>query len=121
MNLGRRETALLCELLLRGPQTIGELKDRAGRMHRFNDLDEVERCVASMDFVRQLPKQPGTKERRWAQVLSGEPQISATAASSVSDSPRGDRVGQLEAEVASLHQRLDDLERQWAEFKRQFD
>jgi uncharacterized protein YceH (UPF0502 family) len=121
MNLGRRETALLCELLLRGPQTIGELKDRAGRMHRFNDLDEVERCLGSMDFVRQLPKQPGTKEPRWAQVLSGEPQMSASVASAMSEPPRGDRVGQLEAEVAGLRQRLDDLERQWAEFKRQFE
>jgi len=48
LNLGRRETALLCELLLRGPQTLGELKDRAGRMHRFTDTEEVERCLTSL-------------------------------------------------------------------------
>ena len=48
LNLGRREVALLCELLVRGPQTVGELKDRAGRMHRFTDSDEVERCLRAL-------------------------------------------------------------------------
>ncbi len=68
LNLGRREVALLCELLVRGPQTVGELRDRAGRMHRFTDSDEVERCLralserAEQPFVRVLPKLPGTKE-----------------------------------------------------------
>lgn len=114
LNLGRREIALLCELLLRGPQTLGELKDRAGRMHRFSDTDEVERCLTGMDFVKALPRQPGTKEPRWAQLLSGEPPVMAYAHEQAAhaSAERSDRVTQLEAEVAELRQRLDDLERQ---------
>ncbi|HYP08213.1 MAG TPA: YceH family protein [Bryobacteraceae bacterium] len=114
LNLGRREIALLCELLLRGPQTLGELKDRAGRMHRFSDTDEVERCLTGMDFVKALPRQPGTKEPRWAQLLSGEPPVIAYAHEQAAhaSAERSDRVTQLEAEVAELRQRLDDLERQ---------
>ena len=81
LNLGRREMALLCELLLRGPQTTGELRDRAGRMHRFGDTDEVERCLRTLaerpeqSYVILLPRQPGLKEPRWAHLLSGTPQI----------------------------------------------
>ncbi|MEJ7606060.1 MAG: YceH family protein [Bryobacteraceae bacterium] len=76
LNLGRREVALLCELLLRGPQTAGELKDRAGRMHRFSDVDEVESCLRLMSdngLSIKLTKWPGTKEQRHAHLLSGEP------------------------------------------------
>ena len=128
LNLGRREVALLCELLLRGPQTVGELKDRAGRMHRFTDLDEVERCLHGLSerpeqqYVKVLPKQAGMKEPRWAHLLSGEPQVPESATASV----RGritseDRVLQLEAEVATLSRRLDDLEQQWIRFRQQFE
>jgi uncharacterized protein len=128
LNLGRREVALLCELLLRGPQTLGELKDRAGRMHRFTDTDEVERCLAGLNqrpeqqYVKVLPKAPGTKEPRWAHLLSGEPQLQA----SVEGVSRGrlageDRTPELEAEVAELRRRIDDLEQQWLRFKQQFE
>jgi uncharacterized protein len=69
LNLGRREMALLCELMLRGPQTLGELKDRAGRMHRFSDTEEVETCLTGMagrdqPLTAKLPRQAGTKEVR---------------------------------------------------------
>jgi uncharacterized protein len=128
LNLGRRETALLCELLLRGPQTLGELKDRAGRMHRFTDTDEVERCLTSLSerpeqqYVKVLPKAPGTKEPRWAHLLSGEPQIAASAETPVRGRSAGaDRTSELEAEVAALRQRVDDLEQQWQRFKQQFE
>ena len=121
LNLGRREIALICELLLRGPQTLGELKDRAGRMHRFNDLDEVERCLVSLSerptqaLTRQLPKLPGTKEPRWTHLLSGEPDLSGIA--ETIGKPRGDdRVTQLETEVETLRRRLDELERRIAEY-----
>lgn len=128
LNLGRREMALLCELLLRGPQTLGELKDRAARMHRFTDLDEVERCLAGLNakpeqsYVKLLPKHPGTKEPRWAHLLSGEPAMPATAepAARTYSAPE-DRVVRLEAEVTGLRERLDLLERQWAEFRKQFE
>jgi uncharacterized protein YceH (UPF0502 family) len=114
LNLGRREVALVCELLLRGPQTVGELKDRAGRMHRFSDTGEVERCLQSMDFVKALPRQPGMKEPRWAHLLSGEPEFVAHGSTQSFTTDRTDRVGQLEAEVSSLRQRVADLEQKMA-------
>ena len=128
LNLGRREVALLCELLVRGPQTLGELKERAGRMHRFTDVDEVERCLqglsqrAEQPFVRALPKLPGTKEPRWAHLLSGEPQIADfTEAPDRIRSIAGDRITELEGEVTSLRQRVVELEQQFARFKQQFE
>jgi uncharacterized protein len=123
LNLGRRETALLCELLVRGPQTLGELKDRAGRMHRFNDTDEVERCLRALSerpeqrYVTLLPKQSGMKEPRWAHLLSGEPQFAEAPQAAV----RSDRVAELESEVVGLRQRVDELEQQWIRFKQQFE
>jgi uncharacterized protein YceH (UPF0502 family) len=128
LNLGRRETALLCELLVRGPQTVAELKERAARMHRFTDNDEVERCLRGLSerpaqpFTKLLPRQPGTKEPRWAQLLSGEPQIldlpdAPQRTRSISD----DRVAGLESEVASLRERVFELEQQFARFKQQFE
>jgi uncharacterized protein len=117
LNLGRREVALLCELLLRGPQTIGELKDRAGRMHRFSDVGEVERCLAGMEFVKALPRQPGMKEPRWAHLLSGEPDVASAYTSTAPVAfERSDRVGQLEAEIAELRERIDSLEQQMVRF-----
>lgn len=85
LNLGRREIAVLCELLLRGPQTLGELRDRAGRMHRFTDTDEVQSCLTRLQeysggpLIVQLPRQPGQKESRYAHLLSGEPPVQAEA------------------------------------------
>src|SRR4051812_36582132 len=71
LNLGRREVAILCELLNRGPQTVGELRTRAERMHKFSDLDEVESCLRLLaerepPFVVRLERQAGMKEPRWA-------------------------------------------------------
>ena len=75
-NLGRRESALLCVLLLRGPQTPGELRGRGERMHRFDDLGEVVSTLNRMaelqpPLVKVLPRQPGTKEARFAHLLCG--------------------------------------------------
>src|SRR5438270_10163847 len=72
LNMGRRELALLCTLMLRGPQTLGELRDRSERMHNFADLSEVESCLERMpEWVTRLPRQPGQKEARYAHLLSG--------------------------------------------------
>ncbi|MBC7925770.1 MAG: YceH family protein [Bryobacteraceae bacterium] len=112
LNLGRREVAVLCELMLRGPQTSGELRDRASRMHRFSDMDEVEACLARLNehpagsMVKQLPRQAGRKEPRYAHLLSGEPVIpsqpdSADGAMELT-SPLADRVEALEADVREL-------------------
>src|SRR4051794_25451333 len=71
LNLGRREIAVVCELMLRGAQTIGELRDRASRMHKFTDTDEVVSCLTRLQehpsgpLVMQLPRQAGQKEARY--------------------------------------------------------
>src|SRR5512135_1264357 len=69
LNLGRREAAVTCLLLLRGPQTVGELRGRADRLYRFDDLEAVENTLghlAEMGMAKQLLRQPGFKEQRWA-------------------------------------------------------
>lgn len=122
LNLGRREIALLCELMLRGPQTLGELKNRADRMHRFNDLEEVESVLEHMgELVTKLPRRPGEKEQRYAQLLSGQPRMEAAAEPEEAGSPRSDRIGALEQEVARQREELEDLKRQFADFRKQFE
>ena len=76
-NFNRGETAILCVLLLRGPQTPGELRGRTERMHRFEALDEVNSALQRLiqrepPIVRILPRQPGTKEARYMHLLSGD-------------------------------------------------
>ena len=99
LNLGRRELAILCELMLRGPQTLGELRTRAERMHRFDDISEVETVLDRMpELVTKLPRRPGEKEARYAHLLSGAPDVAAAAPEHAVDSvalrPRGpDRRG----------------------------
>jgi uncharacterized protein len=115
-NLGRREAALMCALLLRGPQTVGELRGRTERLYTFDDLEAVESTLhrlAEMEFVRQLPRQAGFKEQRYAHLLCGDVDGSEAAAAPLAV-PRGDRLAQLEAEVA-------DLKRQFEEFRRKFE
>ena len=125
LNLGRREMALLCELMLRGPQTVGELKDRAGRMHRFSDTDEVEACLAAMaerqlPLTIKLPKYPGTKEHRYGHLLSGAEAIPEVPQESARNAGGSDRIGALEAEIADLRGRISALEEELREFRAQF-
>src|SRR5229473_2121485 len=102
LNLGRRELAILCELMLRGPQTLGELRTRAERMHPFDDLAEVESTIDRLpELIVKLPRRAGEKESRYAHLLSGPPATSENEP----DAPvpaRGDRIAALEAEVAQL-------------------
>ncbi len=122
LNLGRRETAILCELMVRGPQTVGELRNRADRMHKFDDLQEVESVLDHMpELVMKLPRRPGEKEQRYAHLFSGEPQVDAIGEEPAAVVPRSDRLGALEAEVAKLHEEIDELKRQFADFRRQFE
>src|SRR5579871_6022394 len=90
LNMGRRETAILCVLMLRGPQTVGEIKGRTERLYAFADLDETETVLQKMmdTFVQRLPHAPGTKEPRYAHTLGGAvemPQQPAAAAPLSSD------------------------------------
>src|SRR5579885_2253393 len=121
-NLGRREAAVLCVLLLRGPQTAGELRGRTERLYAFDDLEAVEatlRHLAEAGFVRQLPRQAGFKEPRWAHLLSGEPveaaeePASEPAAEPVHTRPLADGVAQLEAELAGLRSEFEDFRRRF--------
>jgi uncharacterized protein YceH (UPF0502 family) len=114
-NLGRREAALMCVLLLRGPQTVGELRGRTERLYTFDDLEAVESTLhrlAEMEFVRQLPRQAGFKEARYAHLLCGNVDGLEEAAAPLS-SGRGDRLAHLEAEVAELKRQFEDFRRKF--------
>jgi len=129
-NFSRPEIAVLCVLLLRGPQTPGELRGRTERLHRFNNLEEVQSAVQHLmkrepPLVKVLPRQPGTKEARYAHLLSGDVEAwepEAAPESPVSFiSPDSERLARLENEVASLRQEIADLKQQLADFRKQFE
>jgi uncharacterized protein len=129
-NFYRHEVAILCVLLLRGPQTPGELRGRAERMHPFDDLSAVQSSLQHLmkrepPLVKVLPRQPGAKESRYAHLLSGdvagfEPKADPDA-SVATHSPDRDRIGRLEEELASLHNEVAGLKQQFADFRRQFE
>ena len=133
MHLSAPELALICVLLLRGPQTTGELATRAFRLHEFSGLEEVESTLNSLisrepdPLVKRLPRQPGQKEARFAHLLSGEPSIEAftdTAAPvSVGRRKTGEpeRVEKLEQDVLTLTAEVLKLQQQFEEFKKQFE
>ncbi|HUR59095.1 MAG TPA: YceH family protein [Opitutaceae bacterium] len=126
------EVALLTVLMLRGPQTIGELRTRSERLFAFDTLPEVEETLNALaarqpqPLVTKLPRQPGTKESRYAQLLSGAveatkektPLVESPAAIA---SPENDRVAKLEEEVAALRRELAELREQFAAFKKQLE
>ena len=129
-NFTRHETAILCELLLRGPQTPGELRGRAERMHRFDDLGIVQSTLQRLmkrepPLVKLLPRQPGTKEARYAHLLSGdvetwerEPEAGPIV---ISGSSMGEQIARLEGDVAVLQKEVADLKQQLAAFRKQFE
>ena len=136
-NFYRHEIAILCVLLLRGPQTPGELRTRAERMHPFDDLGAVQSSLQHLmkrepPLVKVLPRQPGTKEARYAHLLSGD--VEEWDAKSVAEpsltpaSVDGERIAHLEREVAALRNDVADfqkevaeLKQKFADFKKQFD
>jgi len=128
-NFDRRETAVLCELLLRGPQTPGELRTRAARMHPFEDLAQVQSTLQRLmerepAIVKVLPRQPGTKEARYAHLLSGDvsaPEPVQVARVVVHETPNAERIARLEKEVAALQQELAEVKQQLAAFRKQFE
>jgi uncharacterized protein len=132
-NLDRRETAILAELLLRGPQTPGELRGRASRMHPFDDLAQVQSTVQRLmqhepPIVKVLPRQPGTKEARHAHLLSGDVSTPAQTQSreaapsgAAENAGSAERIARLEKEVAALRQELADMKQHLAAFRKQFE
>src|SRR5580692_11237281 len=135
-NFDRREIAIVCVLLLRGPQTPGELRGRTDRMYHFEALDDV---VSTLDRLAQrepplsaiLPRQPGTKESRYTHLFSGEPPAADIPTSTAADlsthsassatSSSADRLAQLEEEVAALRRELSEVQQQLAAFRKQFE
>jgi len=125
LNLGRPELAILCELMLRGPQTLGELRTRAERMHAFDDLEQVQSVIDRLpELMIKLERRPGEKESRFAHLLSGPPTVSQSVSHTDAETQapqRHDRITTLETEVAQLRQELEDLKQQFAGFKKQFE
>ncbi len=142
-NFHRHEIALMCVLLLRGPQTPGELRTRTDRLYQFDDLNAVHSALNLLmnrqpPLVKLLPRQPGTKEARYAHLLSGdvEESLSSSAISSSlshrthtlspadatthTDAADLDRIVRLEEEVAALRSELAELKSQLVAFQKQF-
>src|SRR5271168_2141576 len=135
-NFDRREIAVVCVLLLRGPQTPGELRSRTDRMYHFEALDDV---ISTLDRLAQrepplsaiLPRQPGTKESRYTRLCSGEPPAAdafeaanvgrTLSAASPGTNPEADRLIALEEEVSRLRQDLSEVQQQLAAFRKQFE
>ena len=121
MHLKAAETALMCALMLRGAQTLGELRGNASRLHEFSSLEEVEQTLNGLisreeePLVVRLPRQPGQKEGRFAHLLSGEIVDFEPAPASV---PR--RVG-LEQKVDALAEEVEKLKEQFEKFRKQFE
>jgi len=130
-NFHRHEIAILCVLLLRGPQTPGELRTRTERMYAFEDLESVHNALNLLGkreppLVKVLPRQPGTKEARYVHLLS--PVVDAERVSAVernyseqSSEPRGDRLAAMEAELRQLRSEVAALQQQFAQFRKQFE
>jgi len=127
-NFSPAKTAILCELFLRGPQTPGDLRAHASRLHPLADRNEVEEILQGLatredgPFVVQLPREPGKREQRWAHLFSGEPETSAEPEplreTATNDN---DPIQTLETDVAALRQELDELKASFAEFKTAFE
>src|ERR1700751_2987778 len=127
-NLDAREVALLCVLMLRGPQTPGELRSRTGRMCDSMTLPEVEKSLEQLTcgqdpLVRVIPAKPGQKEKRYVQLLSGEPELEVPVAAPVAVTEslsEKSRLDTLENEVSTLKSELHALREELAEFKKLF-
>jgi uncharacterized protein YceH (UPF0502 family) len=127
-NFTRAEEAIIDVLLLRGPQTPGELRGRTERMYRFEELSDVQSALQRLmqrepPLVKMLPRQPGTKESRYAHLLAGDVEgyIAPPESASTNAVQDDERVVRLETEVAELRREVADLKQQMESFRRQFE
>lgn len=125
-NFDRRETAILCVLLLRGAQTPGELRGRTERMYRFEELEDVLAAIEKLSqreppLVAVLPRQPGTKESRYMHLFSGDAPAVEAVPPRTAAAAGGDRVAALENEVAELRKEVAEMREQLAAFRKQFE
>ncbi len=133
LQLNDEEAAILAELMLRGPQTVGELRSRASRMALIDSLEQAEEIIERLvernegKLLMQLPLQPGRKERRYMQLLAGEPDPEMLTAAPPAERIRLDlsaeteRLAKLEEEVQTLRGELAELRETFAQFKSQFE
>lgn len=117
LNLGRRELALLCVLMLRGPQTVGELRGRTERMHDFADMDEVEHVLKTLEAKEPDALVAPLARGRWAQLLGGRVEEGAPSSSA---EPVGASKSELEQRVETLEREVIELKREFESLKRQF-
>jgi uncharacterized protein len=128
-NLIRREAALLCLLLLRGPQTAGELRSRTERLCSFENIEEVLQYLDNLSeigFVVKLPRQPGQKEQRFAHLLAGVPDtgesdVTSRESISTAETAAHDRIADLEISVAVLKEEIEMLKNEFSTFRKQFE
>jgi len=124
MHLSRPEVALMCVLMLRGAQTLGELRGNGARLHEFSSLEEVEETLNKLinrdpdPLVLRLPRQPGQKEGRFAHLLSGEIDLQALEQASPPITPRRTN---LEEKVEALAAEIEKLKEQFEQFRKQFE
>lgn len=126
------EEAILCELLLRGPQTVGELRTRGERMYSFGELAAVEEVLQELivrdtPLIALMPRQPGRKEGRYAQLFSAIPEGDDKGPEIRPEAARqrvvaeNERITKLEEEVAALQSDVEGLQQMMAEFRAQFE
>ena len=128
LDLDQAETAIICVLLLRGAQTLGELNQRTSRIYQFDDLDEVHQTVDGLTkreepLLIAIPKQPGQKEARFAHLLSGDVDFEAVSHEIPTRSTAGRSSGvvELEEKVSELELELRSFREEFEEFKKQFE
>ena len=132
-ELSPQELAVMCVLMLRGPQTVGELRGRTERLYDFKGLGEVEEALNTLaakepqPLAIKLPRQPGQKEVRYAHLLAGEVHVEylsereGSESEAVINPTRADRLTGLEQEVETLRSEMKSLRQEFEEFKKQFD
>lgn len=127
MSLETRDIAVMCVLMLRGPQTVGEIRTRSNRIYAFQSLDEVETALNALiarepaAIVVRLPRQTGQKEVRYAHLLSGEVVFQESELAMERDQGGNDRITKLEAATEELRKDVDDLRRQFEQFRKQLE
>ncbi|MCE5198479.1 MAG: YceH family protein [Armatimonadota bacterium] len=129
LDLKPVEVAVMCELMLRGPQTVGELRTRGERLYQFSGLDEVDETLNGLmnrdeePLVVKLPRQPGQKECRYAHLLAGEQGVESAinASAEAVDCETSARIDLLEQEIQSLRAELTELKAGFLEFRKQFE
>lgn len=132
LKLAEQELAVLCVLMLRGPQTVGEIRGRTGRLYEFKELEEVELTLQALlsaepPLVVKLPRQPGTKESRYAHLLAGEVHVEEREVTprlepaTLEVRQENERIAKLEEELEQVRNELSELKQQFLDFKRQFE